>query len=74
MKIQTDMPTGALNSGVKNIVRNFSQLQETWNDDLSKKFEEDYIAPLPDLFKRPLSAMDELSGLFRKIQKELGES
>ena len=54
----------------KDLSLDWEQTKPFWQDDKSREFERDYLAEIPILVTRTITAMNELDELLRKVRSD----
>jgi hypothetical protein len=62
--------TSNLAEAYKQLVNEWHQAQDSWNDVKSREFEQRYLSELPQQIARAMNTLEELDGILRKIKHE----
>jgi len=61
---------GQLGKGIKDLMQQWADTKQSWDDALSKQFEERHLLPMAMDLRNAVSAMDHIAALLQQIRKE----
>ncbi len=61
---------GQLTKAMKSLLLQWNEAKGSWDDSVSRSFEDKFLVPLEQDLKSALGAMDHMSGLLQNIRRD----